>query len=382
MKVIRKMDTRALVYMFIVALLFVVMYIFMQPLIVLYGAWHETNFSEKYLRQSLPYGTDISGFAGLPDINRGDQLIGQAANEQNCERGFYMGQMEMTEVDCTTVCNATSSGQFVYKYIRDNNVVIDNQYLKRGGWCLPTSLAYCNLNISVAVKSLGRYECISKYPQLLGGPYGNDIVGCAPSYEFNDNLKKLTYTNVVPTTLAIADINERLIGSDEYRYTCNTRNGHFATFAERPELGNRFQLFYDSCNFFDGGGHIVKDRCSCSHALDQETTTTIVKPLMPGQRDNTVEICSQCTSGYEIIDERSPQYGSRYGVSIGINCVDPEFIEYYKTQYIEMNGVLPCGFKNLLRIRENSNQPKYGCHRALLNVTNTYTPEMLQRING
>lgn len=341
-------------------------------------AWRKTNFSENYLSQSLPYGTDISGFAGLPDFSRNDQLLGAATDStERCENGFYIGSKEMTNVDCVSTCNATSSKQFSYKYITKNNVVINNQYLRKGGWCLPTSLARCNLNISTAVKSLGHYECVSKFPKLLGGPYGNDIVGCAPKYEFSDNLKKLTYANNVPSTLVIDNIDEKLPNSNKYRYTCNTGN-QFSTFELRPDLGNRFQLFYDSCSFFDSGGKMVNNKCDCSALILPHH----VKPLMVGQKSDMEGICSTCTSGYEIIDEKHPQMGSRYGVSIGLNCVDPETIEYYKTMYIEMNGVLPCGTKTLTDMRLNGNTSNYGCHRCLLNVTNTYTPEMLQRING
>ncbi|WBR61438.1 per os infectivity factor 2 [Drosophila suzukii associated hytrosavirus 1] len=364
------------VHIFTIVLLVFIFLIFIQPLLVLYFSWRKTNFSETYLSQSLPYSTDISGFAGLPDFKKGDQLIGQAAKSQEtCENGYYVGLKEMTNVDCTRICNATSSTQFGYKYITGKNVVVDNQYLRQGGWCLPTSLVRCNLNISIAVKSLSRYECISKFPKLLGGQNGNDIIGCAPTYEFRDNLRKITYTNNVPSTIVIDDLDERLPDSDEYRYTCNTKQ--FATF-ERPELGNRFQLYYDSCGFFDKDGKMVNNKCQCS----QEVPANVVKPLLKNQRTEMENICSTCTSGYEIIDERSPQYGSKYGVSIGVNCVDPERIEYYKTMYIEMNGVVPCGIKTLTHLRESPEAPKYGCQRALLNVTNSYTPEMLQRING
>lgn len=364
-----------MIFAYLLVVLFFVLLLFIQPLLVVVWTWWRSNFSEKYLRQNLPYALDISGFAGLPDINHGDQLLGQSAGQQSCENGFYVGMNEMTNVDCTTICNATSSKQFTYKYISDNNIVVDSKYLRKGGWCLPTNLARCNLNISTAVKSLGKYECISKYPQLLGGPYGNDIIGCAPNYEFNDNLRKLTYTNSVPSTLVIGDIDEKM-PDGTYRYTCNTRNGQFGPFNDRPDLGSRFQLFYDSCNFFDEGGRMVADKCKCSNP---NVPRPIVKPLFDGRKP-VQEICSKCTSGYGIVDEKFPQFGSKYGVSVGINCVDPERIEYYKTQHIEMNGIVPCGIQTLLRLREQDT--KYGCQRALLNVTNTYTPEMLQQING
>lgn len=351
--------------------------IFLTPLIVLVRAWRSTNFSENYLSQGLPYSSDISGFAGLPNIGKGDQLIGQATNQEICENGYFVGSKEMTNVNCTQICNATSSQQFMYKYIDRNDIIINNQYLRKGSWCLPTSLARCNLNISTAVKALGRYECVSKYPQLLGGPYGNDIVSCAPTYEFNDNLKKITYTNNVPSTLVIDDIDERLPNSNKYRYTCNMPN-YFETFITRPDLGNRFQLFYDACTFFDSGGKMVNNKCECSEARPRN----IVKPLNEGQQTSTESICSSCTSGYEIIDEKLPQFGSKYGLSIGINCVDPINIEYYKSMAIEENGVIPCGVQTLLSMRNTQGSKNFGCHRVLINTTNTYTPEMLQRING
>lgn len=364
-------------HLIIVFLLFVFL-IFIQPLIVVYFSWRQTNFSDNYLEQSLPYGTDVSGFDGLPNFDNADILLGHATNNQEtCENGYYIGIKEATNVNCTKICNSTNKKQFIYKYINSNDVIINNNYLRKGGWCLPTTLARCNLNISTAVKSLGHYECISKFPQLLGGQYGNDIIGCAPIYKFNDNLKNITYNGNVPSSLTIGDIDEKLPNSNEFRYTCNTNN-QFNTFSERPDLGNRFQMFYDSCNFFDAAGKMVSSKCVCSNKLSKQ----VVKPLLENQQHDTEEICSTCTSGYEIIDENYPQFGSKYGVSIGINCVDPERIEYYKSMSIQTNGVIPCGVKTLTRLRESNSNLKYGCHRALLNVTNSYTPEMLQILNG
>lgn len=375
-------NTPSILIPYLVVVLIVILFLFVQPLIVLVVTWWKSNFSDEYLRQNLPYATDISGFAGLPDIKRGDQLLGQAASggQETCENGFYIGMTQMANADCTSICNATSSKQFTYRYIDSNNIVVNNRYLRKGGWCLPTSLARCNLNISTAVKSLGKYECVSRYPQLLGGPYGNDIVGCAPNYEFDDNLRKLTYTNSVPSTLVIGGDLDEHTPDGEYRYTCNTRNKQFASFGDhRPDLGNRFQLFYDSCNFFDEGGQTVGSKCKCS----SRQQSSVIKPLFNDQDTSTEPICSQCTSGYEIVDERLPQFGSKYGVSIGVNCVDPVNIEYYKTQHIEMNGVIPCGVQTLLTLRNsNDESKKYGCQRALINATNTYSPEMLQHING
>ena len=369
---------------FIILLVIIVLLIFIQPLFVLYFSWRYTNFSEDYLSQNLPYTSDITGFSGLPDFSKGDQLIGQVADRQEaCENGYYVGTREVTNADCTSICNATSAEQFSYRFITSNNIVVNNKYLRRGGWCLPTNLVRCNLNISIAVKSLGKYTCVSKYPKLLGGQYGNDIIGCAPKYEFVDNLKKLIYTNTVPSTLVISDLDEKLVNTNEFRYTCNlgvddNKNGRFSTLEDRPDLGNRFQLYYDSCSFFDDDGKMVNNKCQCT----QQTSNNVVKPLFEGQVKDMETICTKCTSGYGIVDEKYPQYGSVYGVSIGINCVDPERIEYYKTQDVEMNGVIPCGLKTLKSLRENPESKNYGCHRALITATNTYTPEMLQRING
>ena len=369
---------------FILILLITLLLIFIQPLLVLFYTWRYTNFSEDYLSQNIPYTSDISGFAGLPDFSKGDQLIGQAADTQEtCENGYYVGNREMTNVNCTKICNATNTEQFAYRYITSNNIIINNKYLRRGGWCLPTNLVRCNLNISIAVKSLGKYACISKYPKLLGGQYGNDIIGCAPKYEFRDNLKKIIYSHNVPSTLTISDLDEKLINTNEYRYTCNidsdeNNSGKFSTFSERPDLGNRFQLYYDSCSFFDEDGKMINNKCQCTQAV----ANNVIKPLFEGQTKDMENICSTCTSGYGIIDEKYPQYGSDYGVSIGVNCVDPVRIEYYKTLGVEMNGVILCGLKTLKNLRENEGSKNYGCHRALLNVTNTYTPEMLKRIHG
>lgn len=365
----------SVIYIFVIIFVISIFFIIIQPIIVLIKTWSESNFSNKYLSQDLDYYNDITGFDGLPNISHDDQLIGRIADSQDvCADGFYMGSIQMVNIDCTHVCSATNSSQFTYKFISENNIVINNRYLRRGGWCLPSSLARCNLNISIAVKSVGKYECISKYPRLFGGLYGNDITGCSPLYEFKDNLKKITYSQSVPSTLVIQDLDERLPNSLEYRYACNT-NKQFASFLD-ANLGDRFNLHYNSCNFFDTDGHIKNQKCECTNKIAPHN---LIKPLMLDQNYTMESICTTCTSGYGIVDEQNAQYGSKYGISIGVNCVDPEHIEYYKTYYIEMNGVLPCGVHTLSKIREE--RVHYGCQRALLNITNTYTPQMLQLID-
>lgn len=385
----KKIRIRRIMYLwiFIVILICVVCIIFIQPLIVLYISWKKTNFSENYLSQNLQYSVGMTGFEGLPDFRKGDQLIGQAITPEICSNGYFLGERELTNVNCTNLCNSNSNLYFSYKFITKNSIIINEKYLRAGSWCLPTSLALCNLNVSLAIKSIGKYECVSKYPQIFGGLYGNEIIGCAPMYELNDNLKKITYTNNIPSTMVINDIDEKIPGTDTFRFSCNTfdnsnknhgNNNHFQTFLMRPDLGNRFQLFYDSCSFFDPGGKLVNNKCECSH----EKRKNIIKPGLENSSHTKEVLCSVCTSGYEIIDEKLPQFGSKYGVSIGINCVDPVYIDYVKSMPVYSNGVFPCGLKTLLSIREDEKSEKYGCHRALLNITNTYTPEMLEIING
>ena len=370
--------------------------IFICPLLVLVFSWWRANFKSSYLREEINFSSDMTGFGGLPQPGAGDQLIGLATTEETCQNGFYLGESEFVSgSDCATICNATNENQFEYKYIKGNDIIINNKYLKKGSWCLPTPLARCNLNISQAVMSTGRYECLSRHSQLLGGQFGNNITGCAPVYSFRDNLRKILYTDTVPNSLVIDDLDERIMGDDGqiiYRYECDTLGNRFQPYTNEflglqtrthahthkykinSFVGNRFQLHYNSCGFFDPDGKTTGLKCACSANV---TAENVVKNEING-----IEVCSTCTSGYGIIDEELPQEGSQYGVSVGINCVDPTYIEHYKTKSVANNGVIPCGTSTLLKLREGDGTKTYGCQRALLNVTNSYSPEMLKQING
>lgn len=356
-----------------------------QPLIVLVFSWYGSNFSFDYLKSELSYAEDMSGFDSLPQFAKSDKLIGIATTAQRCIDGLYLGQKPLANnlASCTQLCSAANSDEYEYKFIESNNIVVNNRYLQRGSWCLPSSLARCNLNISRAVKSAGHYECISKHPKLLGGKFGNNIVGCSPNFSFKDNLLNIIYTNIVPSSLIIYDIDEKL-SDGSYRYTCNHDNT-FVNAEEMPKLGNRFTLLYNSCGFYDKNGKLQNYKCKCSTDLNDSQLRARVTASDDSHIKSFLSItddmhiaCSTCNSGFGVqsVDEAIvPAFN--HGVTIGINCVDPKYIEYYKTSNMQYNGMLPCGLKKLAKIRNSPNPPKYACHRALVNATNSYSPEML-----
>ena len=225
--------------------------------------------------------------------------------------------------------------------------------------------------------------CVSRFPELLGGISGNQIVGCSPTYSFKDMLLGKIYTEIVPSTLVIGDLNAKLENGD-YRFVCNY-DSLYMTAEKLPTLGNRFTLLYNVCNFFDVGGFMENYSCNCSSASENDSITKSIVFDNDGEKEKTMKLgCSLCTSGYGVSRTGFTDnvIGYNHGVSVGINAVDPSTIEFYKTTNSELNGLLPVGKNILLRMRNGEIKENYSCMRTLLPVTNTYTPELLQVISG
>ncbi|ABQ08826.1 per-os infectivity factor 2-like protein [Glossina pallidipes salivary gland hypertrophy virus] len=336
------------------------------------------NFTLEYIESGINASTDFDGFGQLPPIST-------TTNSQiDCSNGYYLGPNEMSiiEAKCNIKCQ-DADDLYQYKYIdEDSKIIINKKRLKSGSWCIPKPLAKCNLNTSYAIRGPSTYQCISAFPELLGGTTGNEIIGCAPHHSFVDLKDNIIYTKYIPNNLIMNDLEEQLEGGEK-RYKCFYDDKRY-TPLDKLGIGSRFDLEINACSSFEPHGNNYYDPvnkcCKCDY--NQVVGDGYIKPSII-EKVNVSPLCSKCTSGYQVIDEDNPQDGSRHGVSVGIDCVDPANAPYFQTI---MPGVLPCGTVTLLKIRQdNQNLPDdqqitSGCQRSLVMASNTYSPELLQRV--
>lgn len=312
--------------------------LFLLPAITFSLNWSKFNFSKDRANATIIE----SGFENLPDFvnilttdkpDRDDKI--------GCSNGLFLGLID-EYVDCGALCYSTN---FTYKFVDSSvdNILIDNKKV-HGAYCLPKSIAKCNLMNSHALIGRSGYLCVSKFPKLFGGESGNEIIGCKTRRLIDKLLGKI-YDFSVPSNLAIDDLDEK-IPTGEYRFECFRENDEISL---PSSIGSRFETEYNTCNKFDVNGKIDFDgiKCKCDNYV---------------MNDETRE-CTNCTSGWDV---QIDVHGSKYGHVIARDCIDPLKVETYDQMYI------PCGPKTL--------ETGKICERALVIATNTYTPMALENI--
>lgn len=295
-----------------------------------------------------------TGFEELPKLNftttdNNSEL--SAANDvvDGCTNGLFLG-LKDEYTDCSKICRRTD---YSYKFIKansDDTVLINNKKIF-GAYCLPNSIAKCNLNNSHAIIGTKGYTCVSKYSVLFGGDTGDQIIGCK-SKRLKDNLLNTIYYNTIPENLFIDDIDEKT-ETGQYRFECDFDENQIGL---PPTIGSRFESELNTCGKFDSSGKIdfVNATCSCDHYTN----------------NNKQMSCTKCTSGWNVQIDR---HGSMYGYVLARNCIDP--LKVLPTDSMHM----PCGLKTLEKMGSDENSVPY-CEKALLLATNTYTPMALENI--
>lgn len=337
-------------------------------------AWYQNNVSLEYLNRNAYSIIDNDGFAGLPIPFKYNKISGTT----KCNDGIYLGPVDQINnsrsVDCNDVCGGDGR-TYEYKFIDSHHkIIINNRVLERGAWCLPSEIAKCNLNISYALSGINQYQCVTAYPELFGGSVGNRIIACSPFNSIIDRKRKKIYSQYIPPNFSIDDIDE-LLDDGSFRYQCYIPDDNYRNLADFG-LGNRFQLMPDSCGIFESSGKLSLDlrSCTCPEIVGQQLLKN--EFLDGNNQTNQIRPCSKCTSGFGIVDENLPQVGSKYGISIGLDCVDPTNATYLESE----NSRMPCGLRLLKKIR-NNNQSR-GCQRAMLNASGSYSIETLERLRG
>lgn len=333
--------------MWTIKLLIIILFIsiLLYPGYIYVTSYSRNNFASGLLNLRLNYdSSNLAGMEALASAGYNGSSSIQYAGNFTCANGLYLGPVDIFE-SCEQKC---SSDDYVYRYIKDNEHVIINSKKLTGAYCLLKDVAACNLNVSYVVSGVDGYRCVSIFPQLLGGRFGNEIVGCR-SKGFKDHLMQSVYYYFIPNNLVFHDIDE-LLPNGTHRFECVLNSNEMNL---PRDIGSRFETEHNLCTVLDPAGAVDMEagKCICTNYIDRDTS----RP------------CTHCVSGWAI---SSKQHGAMYGYSVARDCVDPTAATYVETKVVRF----PCGMKTIGYKRK--------CEHAVVNVTNTYSPMALENMFG
>ena len=231
--------------------------------------------------------------------------------------------------------------------------------LTKGSWCILNSVS-CNPKTSYVVATVNSTMCKSKYPNMFGGPSGNNVIACNNEYYpatgsiLWDNLKN---EPVDPLTINMSHEDETL-SDGSFRFTCQfnediNKNKYIA----HPL--NRFQPIRDPCKntIYDASSDInaiintTDWFCNCGNYSE-----TRVKNIDPGNPKST---CTSC-----LMKKLDP---STDKVTVPFNCFT------LKSSYKDAKEMLPCISSKFI---EHGNQ----CMTMDLHIKELTTNESFQQV--
>lgn len=348
---------------------------FMGPVLIYLYSFVKNNFNNQQLANGI--APDDAGLVELEKMfgtnKKTDEKIWSG-----CNTGLYIDSIDKWQ-DCSFKCK---SYDYEYNFIKDSdNIHIGGKKLY-GAYCLPKSINKCNLNTSILTLGPNGYKCVSKFPSLLGGPSGNEIVGCK-SRILIDHATGDRYINFVPYNLIFNDVNELINGN--FRFECEMDEMHMTL---PQSIASRFESELNVCGVMnDGVGRLdfEKGICHCENYVGS----------------NKNELCTKCTSGWTV-ETPNNAHGTKYAYTIGKNCVNPDTAPADISTYV----FRACGHQTMqqavaaeeesivLNSRSTTAIDKLDatnggvtaasyethCERGLLYITNTYTPAALENM--
>lgn len=306
-----------------ITLLVLICTILIPPFLLVY-TYNRNNFTDEIITNGQLLG---EGITGLPE----------ATHNFGCGGYKYLGPDDQY-CDCVDLCD---SHDYIYKFITsEQNFIVNNQKLV-GGYCMKQAYSKCNLNTSYALVGKYGFNCVSKFPQILGGESGNQILVC--NGKIRDKLLNQVYDTYIPNNLFMTSVDEKL-GDGSFRFVCADEE---STIPIPYSLGTRLEREENICNSLDKTGKFNETlfKCDCTKYLD----------------DDENNICSGVREGFGV---PTNIFGWKYGYNVARDCIDID-LDYNPNQELVK---FPCGPKGL------------GVENALIQATNTYSPALLQTI--
>ena len=241
--------------------------------------------------------------------------------------------------------------------------------LTEGSWCILNSVS-CNPKTSYVVATVNSTVCKSKYPNMFGGPSGNNVIACNNEYYpatgsiLWDNLKN---EPIDPLTINMSHEDETL-SDGSFRFSCQfnediNQNKYIA----HPL--NRFQPIRDPCkNTIHKASPEVKAVinstdwfCECGNYMETRVrnidlgntkstcTNCLMKKLDPTTNTITIPFtCFTLKSSYKDAKEMLPCISSKF-TRHGNQCMtmDLHIKEITETMFEHVKGVRDMPFSGI-----------------------------------
>lgn len=295
------------------------------------------------------------------DISYQNQDVDSIDRKIDCFNGYYLGNVRK-KVNCNKICYKPedSDAKFYYRWFNEPS----NEF-NVGGYCMEKSFSECNTKINRYIFNikLGTFQCIPRFPELLGGEFGNRIIGCNGS--FVDLKTKTEYHHSVPSTMEIKDINETFKG--DFRYQCTKKI---------DEMGNPLITpFPNSLRFFQTRNVCASMIFGASKdiKLDAKNGACVFEDvesypdLFEHFKKNPTYPINACLSGWQKGNVTADNGAYKYSFGINIPCIGK-----YTPKKLWPIIKYPCNEFNEAR--------KIYCHKANLMATTNYSPLALTYI--
>lgn len=206
------------------------------------------NIAKKLKNSKIESLLNGSGVNNIPIINissNNSQII--TANKCQ-ESPILIGNSKRFEnSDCILTCLNDKAEMFNVE--NDQKIYFKNKLLEPGTYCTLNNRPECNMNTSIALMTVNSVQCLPRFPNLLGGDYGTNIIACNNKTISNqnnvlwDNLKNVP---VDPWLTFIQNENERM-DNGEFRFSCRFDgvDEKLNKYIEHPK--NRFHPISNYC---------------------------------------------------------------------------------------------------------------------------------------
>lgn len=207
---------------------------------------YETNMNKQLQDPEVGKLVNADTINNLPniDITTTNNEVNQAIRCR--DTAIFLGTLPSTDyhMKCKTTCGG--SGTVVHIKSSSEEYYYRGSKLDPGYWCVVNNVR-CNTNTSYYVASVNSWICRSKYPDMFGGPGGDDIVACMGPDQMTSNgvLARLwdysTDTPVHPRDTVLTNQDE-MISSGRYRFGCKILVNNYI---QHPL--NRFRIVQNPC---------------------------------------------------------------------------------------------------------------------------------------
>lgn len=235
---------------------FIYLIIFLIFVISIYNVFYKPSIYKLF------YGNEkVSNFIEIPDVLDSDGKLFCAINGYKCQN---------ERCDCKSICKGEYKKFIIYP---NENVVMFNEKLSPGTYCLPKGFEHCNVQTTIPIYSVSGWMCISKNPAIFNK---NNLIACQNPYADNNSKNVLmdTKTNTPVTNEVIEDYYEMHNGQMRYQCRCGSLDKNGNQLIQLNDIP--FKCVSDYClsklhhrRGIPGWDH-DKKQCNCGNLLHED----------------------------------------------------------------------------------------------------------------